>query len=214
MTRILHLDASPRPYQPGTDAPYQSVSRMLSYEFLTALKAVHPGAEVIYRNLGHAPVPPLDGRMIAAAFTPPEARTPDLAEAIALSDALVDEFLAADIYVFGVPMYNFNVPAPFKAYVDQIVRVGRTFAVSENGQFQGLVTGKQMYVITTRGGDFSQGSPIASLDYQEPWIRTIFGFLGITDIRFVHTNALNMGPEAREESLSKARSEIRTLLGV
>ena len=103
---------------------------------------------------------------IAAAFTPPQDRSPELNQAIATSDALVDELLAADRYVFGVPMYNFGVPSTFKAYIDQIIRVGRTFAVNEQG-FQGLVdSSKKMLVITARGGSYQQGTPAATYDLQ------------------------------------------------
>jgi FMN-dependent NADH-azoreductase len=208
MVRILHLDASPRAF-PGEGTPYYSVSRLLSQEVVDLLKAGHSGATVTYRNLGHEPVAPVDGRWIAAAFSPSEARTGELSDALALSDALVDEFLDADIYVFGVPMYNFNVPAPFKAYVDQIVRVGRTFAFDERG-FRGLVQGKKMIVLTARGGVFQPGTPLASLDFQEPWMRAIFGFIGVTDIAFIHAEGLNGGD--REQILDRARGEIRSLL--
>ena len=155
MANILHIDTSPR--------GERSISRSLSYEFITSWKDTHPGDTVTYRDLGHNPVPHVDESWIAAAFTPPETRTPELAQAIKLSDDLVDEFLAADRYVFGVPMYNFSIPSTFKAYIDQIVRGGRTFAVTENG-FQGLVdSSKKVLVITARGGSFSSRNPLCCL---------------------------------------------------
>jgi FMN-dependent NADH-azoreductase len=120
MKRLLHIDSSPR----GN----RSHSRRLSREFVEQWKQAHPSDVVIYRDIGRNPVPHIDESWIAAAFAPPEQHTPDLQEAIRLSDLLVDEFLAADIYVIGVPMYNFSVPSVFKAYIDQIVRIGRTFA--------------------------------------------------------------------------------------
>ncbi len=92
-------------------------------------KQAHPSDTVTYRDLGHNPIPHLEEPWIAAAFTPPEQRTPELWQAIKFSDLLVDELLAADIYVLGVPMYNFSVPSSFKAYIDQIVRIGRTVAL-------------------------------------------------------------------------------------
>src|SRR3712207_3228968 len=107
MANILHIDSSPR--------GERSFSRNFTHEFVTAWKNVHSGDTVTYRDLGHNPVPHVDESWIAAAFTPPDARPPELTQAIELSDALVDEFLAADRYVFGVPMYNFNVPSAFKA---------------------------------------------------------------------------------------------------
>lgn len=200
MAHILHIDSSPR----GD----RSFSRKFSGEFVTAWKNDHPGDIVTYRDLGHNPVPHVDEAWIAAAFTPPDARTPELNKAIELSDNLVDEFLTAERYVFGVPMYNFNIPSVFKAYIDNIIRVGRTFAVTEQGDFKGLVEGKKMLIITARGGDFSPGSPAASYDYQEPFLRAVFGFIGITDITFINVENLGAGAEAREESVAKAQAAV------
>jgi FMN-dependent NADH-azoreductase len=201
MTHILHIDSSPR--------AERSCSRTISNDFITAWKQTHPDDTVAYRDLGHHPVPHVDEPWIAAAFTPPDARTPELNEVIKPSDALVDEFLAADRYVFGVPMYNFNVPSTFKAYIDQIVRVGRTFAVSEQG-LKGLVdSSKKMLVITARGGSYQQGTPTATYDLQEPYIRAIFGFIGITDITFIHVDNLN---SARDQSLAKAREALQEVV--
>ncbi|MBH8561830.1 FMN-dependent NADH-azoreductase [Nostoc sp. CENA67] len=201
MANILHIDASPR--------GERSISRSLSYEFITSWKDTHPGDTVTYRDLGHNPVPHVDEPWIAAAFTPPEARTPELTQAIKLSDDLVDEFLAADRYVFGVPMYNFSIPSTFKAYIDQIVRGGRTFAVTENGGFQGLVdSSKKVLIITARGGSFPPGTPFAAYDFQEPYLRTIFGFIGLTDLTFIHGDSLNSGKDARQKSLAAAKDAI------
>ena len=200
MANILHIDSSPR----GD----RSISRTLSYEFITSWKDTHPGDTVTYRDLGHHPVPHVDESWIAAAFTPPAARTPELVEAISLSDSLVDELLAADRYVFGVPMYNLSIPSTFKAYIDQIVRAGRTFSVGENG-YQGLVdSSKKALIITARGGTFPPGTPAAAYDLQEPYLRTIFGFIGITDITFINADSLNLGDEPRKKSLAAAKDAI------
>ncbi len=200
MANILHIDSSPR----GD----RSISRTLSYEFITSWKDSHPDDTVIYRDLGHNPVPHVDESWIAAAFTPPAARTPELVEAISLSDSLVDELLAADRYVFGVPMYNLSIPSTFKAYIDQIVRAGRTFSVGENG-YQGLVdSSKKALIITARGGTFPPGTPAAAYDLQEPYLRTIFGFIGITDITFINADSLNLGDEPRKKSLAAAKDAI------
>ena len=201
MTHILHIDSSPR--------AERSISRTISNDFITAWKQAHPEDSVAYRDLGHHPVPHVDEPWIAAAFTPPPERTPELNEAIKLSEALVDEFLAADCYVFGVPMYNFSVPSTFKAYIDQIVRVGRTFSVNEQG-FEGLVdSSKKMLVITARGGSYQQGTPAATYDLQEPFIRAIFGLIGITDITFIHVDNLTSD---REQSLTSAREAIQKVV--
>ncbi|MCC5636677.1 FMN-dependent NADH-azoreductase [Nostoc sp. CHAB 5844] len=200
MANILHIDSSPR--------GERSISRSLTYEFITSWKDTHPGDTVTYRDLGHHPVPHVDELWIAAAFTPPDAHTPELAEAIKLSDSLIDEFLAADRYVFGIPMYNLNVPSTFKAYIDQIVRVGRTFALDGNG-YKGLVnSSKKVLIITSRGGSFAPGTPFAAYDYQEPFLRAILGFIGLIDVTFIHADSLNSGDDARQQSLAYAKEAI------
>ncbi|AFY70943.1 FMN-dependent NADH-azoreductase [Thalassoporum mexicanum PCC 7367] len=203
MTHLLHLDTSPR----GD----RSVSRQLSKEFVQMWQDQQNDHTITYRDLGHNPVPFVDETWIAASFTPPEARTPEQQAGIEISDRLVDEFLAADCYVFGVPMYNFNVPAVFKAYIDQIVRPFRTFGIDSPTNFYGLVEGKKMLVITARGGDFSPGSPAAPYDLQEPYMRTIFGFIGVTDITFVHAQQLAWGEEASAKAIADAQSKLKSL---
>ncbi|GAX41712.1 NAD(P)H dehydrogenase (quinone) [Tolypothrix sp. NIES-4075] len=200
MAHILHIDSSPR----GD----RSFSRKFSHEFITSWKTAHPDDTVTYRDLGHNPVPHVDESWIAAAFSPPQTRTPELNQAIKISDELVDEFLAADRYVFGVPMYNFNIPSTLKAYIDQIVRIGRTFLVSQEGAFQGLVSNKKMLIVTARGGSFTQGSPTAAYDFQEPYLKTIFGFIGITDISLIHVENLSAGDDVREQSFAQAQEAI------
>lgn len=199
MVNILHIDSSPR--------AERSHSRELSKEFASGWKAAHPEDAIAYRDLGHYPVPHVDEAWIAAAFSPPETHTPELTEALRISDELIDEFLAADRYVFGVPMYNLNIPSTFKAYIDQIVRANRTFAVDAQG-LRGLVEGKKAVIITARGSDFSPTSPFAAYDFQEPYLRAIFGFIGITDIQFINANSLN-GGDTRSQSLSEARAAIQ-----
>ncbi|BAY76458.1 NAD(P)H dehydrogenase (quinone) [Nostoc linckia NIES-25] len=204
MPNILHIDSSPR-----SD---RSHSRELSKEFITAWKTAHPEDAIAYRDLGRHPVPHVDEPWIAAAFSPPETHTPELAEAIRISDELIDEFLAADRYVFGVPMYNLNIPSTFKAYIDQIVRVNRTFTVDAQGGYKGLVEGKKAVIITARGGDFSATSPFAAYDFQEPYLSAIFGFIGLTDIQFINANSLNEGDATRTQSLAEARTKIQDLI--
>lgn len=125
--------------------------------------------------------------------------------ALRLSDELIDEFLAADRYVFGIPMYNLNVLSTFKAYIDQIVRVSRTFAVDANG-YKGLVHGKKLLVITAQGGSFRLGSPTGAYNFHEPYLRGIFGFIGVTDVTFIYADRLNVSDEMCEKSLSEAES--------
>jgi FMN-dependent NADH-azoreductase len=203
MGNILHIDSSPR----GD----RSHTRTLTQEFITAWKSAHPNDTVTYRDIGQFPVPHVDETWIAAAFTPPEKHTPELAAAMQFSNDLIDELLAADKYVLGIPMYNFGIPSTCKAYIDQIVRVGRTFAVTENG-YEGLLKNKKALIITARGGSYPADSPMAELDFQAPYLQTIFNFIGIADISFIHADNLSMGDDAREQSLTAAQKAIETLV--
>lgn len=203
MAHILYLDSSPR----GD----RSISRTLTKEFITEWKASYPNDTVTYRDLGHYPVPAVDEPWIAASFTPAESRTTELAAAIKTSDELIDEFLAADHYVFGVPMFNFSIPSTLKAYIDQILRVNRTFVVN-NGGYEGLAKNKKMLIITARGATFEPGTPFAQYDFQEPYLRTAFGFIGITDITFIHADNLAAGDEVRQQSLTAARTAIEKVV--
>jgi FMN-dependent NADH-azoreductase len=200
MSQILHIDASPR----GD----RSISRSLAQEFIASWQTAHPDDTVAYRDLGHNPVPFVDENWIAAAFSSPADHSPELQAAISVSDNLVEEFLAADRYVFAIPMYNLNIPAAFKAYIDQIVRAGKTFAVGANG-FEGLVTGKKLLIITSQGGIFKPGTPNAAYNFHEPYLRTIFGFMGVTDVTFITADGLNMGDTVREQSLIDAKNAIK-----
>ncbi|MGV0028287.1 FMN-dependent NADH-azoreductase [Phormidesmis priestleyi] len=196
MTHILHLDSSPR----GD----RSLSRALTKQFIHLWKQIHPNATVTYRDLGHYPVSPIDEAWIAAAFSPSTELSPSLEAALMISDELIDELLAADLLIFGIPMYNYSVPANFKAYIDQIVRVGRTFIIGSDG-YEGLVHGKRALVITTRGGSYA-GS---SLDFQEPYLRAVFEFIGITDLTFIHAENLSMGAEERQFAIAAAHQAIQ-----
>jgi FMN-dependent NADH-azoreductase len=147
---------------------------------------------------------------VVGAFAPPEAQTPESKAAIAVSDQLVEEFLGADRYIFGVPMYNFNIPSTFKAYIDQIVRAGKTFAVGPNG-YEGLVKGKKALFITSSGGSYPPGSPMGAFNFQEPYLRVIFGFVGVTDVQFVVADSMNQGEEAAKVSREKAEHALKEL---
>lgn len=207
MVQLLHLDSSPRSFS-GTPDSHQSITRMLTQEFVATWKAAHPDGTVIYRDIGHHPIPTVTESWIGASFTPPEQRSPELVNILQLSDQLIDEFLAADVCVFGIPMYNFSVPAVFKAYIDQIIRPGRTFAVDENG-FRGLAGDRKIVVITARGSNFRPGTPFAQYDHQEPYLRTIFGFIGITDIQFIHADQMVSDEATRTQSLEAAQAGIK-----
>jgi FMN-dependent NADH-azoreductase len=157
--RLLYLDTSPR--------GERSVSRRLTQSFISSWKNNHIGDTIVYRDLGHTPVPGVDESWIAAAFSLPETHTPALTDAIQLSNDLVEEFLSCERYVIGAPMYNFSIPSGFKAYIDQIVRVNCTFIVNSQGGYDGLVLNRKMLVITARGGSYPAGTLYAQFDFQE-----------------------------------------------
>jgi len=203
MATILHIDSSPR----GD----RSKSRKLAKELMVTWQALHPDDVITYRDLRHPPVPHITEEWITADFTPPEALTSEMAAVLKFSDELVDEFLAADRCVFSVPMHNFSIPSNYKAYIDQVVRVGRTFTF-EDGQFKGLATDKKVLFITARGVDYRAGSPYEGWDCQEPALRYAFQFMGVTDIQFIHANGLDLGDEARQRGLSEAKSQIQDLV--
>jgi FMN-dependent NADH-azoreductase len=201
MSKTLLVTASPR--------GERSVSRALSTHFAQLWAQHHPQETVLLRDLGHHPVPHVTEAWVVGAFAPADAQSPESKAALAVSDQLVDEFLGCDRYVFGVPMYNFNIPSTFKAYIDQIVRAGRTFAVGPNG-YEGLVKNKKALFILSSGGAY-QGVQMASLNFQEPYLRTIFGFMGVTDVTFVTADSMNMGDDAAKLSRQKAENELKEL---
>ncbi|WNZ25817.1 FMN-dependent NADH-azoreductase [Leptolyngbya sp. NK1-12] len=200
MTHVLHIDTSPR-----LD---RSHSRLLAREFLEQWKTNHPNATITHRDLARQPIPYINDTWVSAKFTSADQYTPELAAAIALSDELIDEFLSADRYVLSTPMYNFGIPAVLKSYIDYIVRPKRTFAATEAG-FKGLVTNKKMVLVQTRGSDFRPGSVYDAVNFQEPYLKTVFGFIGITDIEAIAANGLNT--HLREQELATAQTALQRL---
>lgn len=196
MTHLLHIDASPR----GD----RSVSRSLARAFVTEWQSRNPNGTVTYRDLGHNPVPLVSETWISAAFNAPQNRTPEEAEEIAVSETLIDEFLSADCYVFGVPMYNFSIPAGLKAYLDQIIRVNRTFSVDDSG-YHGLAQGERALFTISQGGRYRPGTAAHAYDMQMPYLKLAFGFIGVTDVTFIKADKLAEGEQSREQSLSEAQ---------
>jgi FMN-dependent NADH-azoreductase len=210
MAHLLHLDSSPR--------GERSHSRRMTREFVEQWKQVYSEDTVTYRDIGRNPIPHVDESWIAAAFSSPEQLTPQLQEAIRLSDQLVDEFLAADIYVVGIPMYNFSVPSGFKAYIDQIVRIGRTVAFEPDDfahVYKPLVLGKKMFVIEARGDSgFEPGGRYEKMNHLDPYLRVVFGFIGITDITFIHIEKSEYGENKLAASIADARARIAELVAM
>ncbi len=202
MTTILHLNSSVR--------SAGSVSRQLTAEFIEKLKAAHLGAKVVERDLAAQPVPHLSEAMMGAFFTPAEQRSAEQASLVKLSDELVAELLSADIVVVGAPMYNFSVSSTLKSWIDHVARAGVTFKYTETGPV-GLVNGKKFYIFTSRGGVYSSG-PAKALDFHETYLRGVLGFLGITDVNFVHSEGLAMGDEAVNSAIAGSRSAMEALI--
>jgi len=176
MATLLHLDSSPLA---------SSVSRELTREFVTNWKITHASGRVIARDLAANPPKPLDQAWIHAAYTPAEARQPEQKATLAYSEECINELEQADEYVFGVAMHNFSIPSVFKLWIDQVVRAGRTFSYGGANGPEGLLTGKRATILVATGGVYQAGSPIASFNFIDPYLRAIFGFLGITDVTFV-----------------------------
>ncbi|MFN3415821.1 MAG: FMN-dependent NADH-azoreductase [Caldimonas sp.] len=184
-----------------------SYSTRLASALVERLRERHPQARVTVRDLARTPHPVLDEAALGALFTPAEQRTPEQAARVALDDALIAEIQAADVVVLGVPMYNFGVPAQLKNWIDAISRAKVTFQYTENGP-EGLLKGKKVYVVLTRGGIY-RNQPS---DSQVPYLRTVLGFLGMTDVEFIYAEGLAMGPEAEQKALANAQAEIDAAL--
>lgn len=184
--KLLHLDSSIQ----GDN----SVSRALSSAVVARLTALQPGMEVAYRDLASAPLP----HITLPGFATPEA------------NAVIEEFLAADIVVIGAPMYNFAIPTQLKGWFDHIVVAGRTFSYGPEG-VTGLAAGKRVIVAHSRGGLYAAGAPAAGAEHAESHLRTLLGFIGITDPHFVTAEGVNLGPEAREAAIDAAKAAVTGL---
>jgi FMN-dependent NADH-azoreductase len=172
----------------------------------------YPHRAVIERALTSHTMPHLDGETFVAMGTDAGQHSDLQKEAVVLSDELIAELEAADTIVLAVPMYNFSIPSTLKAWIDHVARRGRTFRYTEKGP-EGLLTNKKVFVLVSRGGVYSKGSPAAAFDFQEPYLRTVLGFLGLTDVTFVHFEGVGMGPEAAAANRRKALADVERLTG-
>ena len=184
--KLLHLDSSAL----GTD----SVTRELTAAAVGQWRDSRPGLAVDYLDLDRTPIPHLSGHSLAKA---------DAAAADA-DERVLQQFLDADVIVVGAPMYNFGIPSTLKAWIDRIAIRGRTFQYSENGP-QGLAGGKRVIIASGRGGAYGEASPA---DFQETYLRQVFGFLGVTDIQMVRAEGVGMSPQHRAEALAAAHASI------
>ncbi len=189
MSTLLHIDSSP--------LYGRSVSRELTHELVAKWRDAHHGGVVIVRDLNAEPSTPVTAEWVGAAYTPAASRSPEQQALLAPSDTLLAELESADEYVIGVPMHNFGVPSVLKLWIDQICRVNRTFAYEE-GKPKGLLLGKRATFIVASGGIYDAGTQMASCNFVEPYLKSVFGFLGVKDSTFLTaggTSALNQGKD-------------------
>ena len=188
--KLLHLDSS--------ILGDNSASRALSAAIVARWRDDAPGLEVLHRDLaGEHALPHLDGASLAKA-DPTEA---------ARSARALEEFLAADVIVIGAPMYNFSIPSTLKAWIDRVMVAGKTFRYGANGP-EGLAGGKRVVIVSSRGGIYSEG-PMQALDFQEDYLRKVFGFIGVTDVEIVRAEGVNLSPESKVRAVGSALEAIR-----
>ena len=195
---ILQVNASAR--REGAN------STRVADAIVARLQAANPGARLTLRDLAATPHPLLDEAALGALFTPADQRSPAQAARVALDDTLIAEVQAHDAIVLGVPMYNFGTPVQLKSWIDAIARAGATFRYTANGP-EGLIKGKKVYVALARGGLY-RGT---ANDAQVPYLKTVLGFLGMTDIHFIYAEGLNLGQERRQAAITEAAAEIGRL---
>jgi len=203
--KLLHIDSSP--------LGGQSVSRELTRRTVAQWVETHPGTTVDYLDLAteaptHLNVDSLGFRLGLDADSLTDAQKRENA----VSEKLVSQFLAADVVVVGAPMYNFSVPSQLKAWIDRVAQVGRTFKYTDKGPV-GLAGGKTVIVASTRGGAYSTNPALAFLDHQESYLKAVFGFFGVTDVRFVRAEGVAMGDAAKAKALAEADAHIQAHAG-
>jgi len=185
-----------------------SVSRLLVADAVTELTQRDPSAKLVFRDLAANPIPHLTPQTVAGVRA--QATTPAEQAARALSDELIAELRAADTIVIGAPMYNFSIPTTLRSWFDHVLRAGETFSYSEAGP-KGLLPGKKVIVVESRGGLYSEG-PAQAIDFQEPYLRQLLGFIGLADdLTFIRAEKIGYGPDARDQALADSRAELAKL---
>ena len=191
MTKLLHVDSA--------ITGDNSVSRQLTKAIMAEYKALHPGTTEEYLDLSTAAPSHLDGSVLGQGFKD------------AVSEKMISQFLAADVIVIGAPLYNFAIPSQLKAWIDRLAQAGRTFRYTEKGP-EGLAKGKTVIVASSRGGFYSNSTMGIAMEHQESYLQAVFGFFGITDVRFVRAEGLNMGPDVKAKAISSAEATIKAAL--
>ena len=197
MSTVLHIDCSAR--------TVNSVSRRLSQAVVDELFKAESSIQLIRRDLGTAAPAPVTNMEAEAFFVPPPNRTAEQVGALADSDTFTEELLSADTLVLGTPMYNFNVPASLKAWIDYVVRPGKTFRRVANGNLEGLCGDKKVYVCTASSGK-SKGM---ETDHLRPYLDVIFAFIGVTGVVYFDAEGLAWGEQERERAINSAVENIQ-----
>jgi FMN-dependent NADH-azoreductase len=196
--KLLHIDSS--------ISRETSVSRQLSAAIVQALAAAAPDLEIVRRDLDADPIPHLDSRLLPA-IRPDITAGPATGATDDKGTAALDEFLGADIVVIGAPMYNFTIPSQLKAWLDRIIVAGKTFSYGATGA-KGLAGGKKVIIASSRGGLYAPGMPQQAFDFQETYLRAVFGFIGINGIEIVRAEGVAYGPEQRDAAMRAALASV------
>ncbi|WP_407170030.1 FMN-dependent NADH-azoreductase [Bradyrhizobium sp. ORS 111] len=191
--KLLHIDSS-------VLGPH-SVSRQVSAAAVERLRQANPDLVVTYRDLTQTPLAHLTGSHLAAGQG--AAPEPALRDDIAAGQAVLAEFLEADIVVIGAPMYNFTIPSQLKAWIDRILVAGKTFKYGAGG-VEGLAGSKRVIIAISRGGYYGAGTPMAALEHLESYLRGVFGFIGVTNLEFISADGIQVGPDHRERAVAGA----------
>src|ERR1700757_2485207 len=202
MKNILLIETSPR----GND----SYSTQAARSIVNELQARNPQTKVVVRDLASNPPPHVGVPFISGMYAAPEQRTPEQSKALALSDALIDEVLAADTLVIAVPMHNFGPPSTFKAWFDHVSRAGRTFSYGANGP-EGLLKGKHVILVLASGGVYSNGQ-MKAFDFTEPYLRAVLGFLGIINVDVVRVEGVATSAIGPEKALAAASTQSKQIV--
>jgi len=203
MSILMKIDSSPM--------GERSISRKLTEEFAKTWIESHPDGSVITRDLTTTDIPVVDGAWVAAAYTREDARTAEQKGILRVSDMLIADLQKADEYVVGVPMHNFSIPSTLKLWIDQVMRAGKTFAYGSNGA-KGLLTGKKATLLMASGGVYEHGTALASLNFVTPYLLTVFGFMGVTDVNFIAaegTSKLMTGKVDRQAFLAPSLEKVQ-----
>ncbi|MGF6569177.1 FMN-dependent NADH-azoreductase [Paraburkholderia sp. GAS333] len=202
--KIMHVDASAK--------RERSNSRALSRYFLERLRDQHVDLEIDYLDVTVDTPPHVTEAFAIATYTPADQRTDAMKATLASSDALCARLLAADAFVFAMPMYNWSMPSAFKAFIDSVTRTNLTYVFAEDGSTVGQLGRQKVLFITSRGADLRPGTQYSSMDALTPALKAAFGFLGVADPAFVDAQPLQFAnPEARTEALERARGELDTV---